>query len=134
MKRPLPVSVMVALGLTAGCRDCGSPHVGPCLSVLEDSSSTPPALDELKVMPCLSDAPDTGTIVRPCLEFIPEPEPNEEPQPPSEKEEEEGEGDDPGDGARRLPSRSEAVERVLAQGMLPEDVVALIRARQREKA
>ncbi|MDG1478507.1 MAG: hypothetical protein P8R54_02905 [Myxococcota bacterium] len=130
MKKPLPVSVVIALGLTAGCQDCGSPHVGPCLSAIEESSSTPPALDEIKVMHCLSDAPDTGTVVRPCLEFIPEPEPDEEPQPPSEK----GEGDDPGDGARRLPSRSEAVERVLAQGMLPEDVVALIRARQRENA
>ncbi len=121
MKRTVPASVLLALGLTAGCRDCGrSTHVGPCLSIMPDPPPDPPEQPpDLSV--CLSVAPpDTG--VGPCLEYIPEDEPDEEPKPTPEE--------DPDGGAMLLPDRQDARERVLASGVLPEDVVALLRQRQ----
>lgn len=123
MKKSLPASVLLALGLTAGCRDCGSSHVGPCLSIMPDPP--PPQPDGPDVMPCLSIEPEPDTGVGPCLEYVQEPEPETPPEPPPEEPEE-----DPDGGAMLTPSRSEAVERVLAQGVLPEDVVALLRKRQ----
>ncbi len=125
MKKTLPASVLLALGLTAGCRECGSTHVGPCLSVIPvPPPSTPDGPD---VMPCLSIEPDPDTGVGPCLEYVPDPDPDEEPPPEPSPEEEDA---DPDGGAMLLPSRSEAAERVLAQGVLPEDVVAMLRERQ----
>ena len=157
MKRGLPASVLLALGLTGGCRECGRGHVGPCLSVMPDP-------------------PDPDTAVGPCLEYIPEEPPTEEPpteEPPTEEptEEEpptgpclsvqpepevmpcldydpeypdlEPDGSEP-EGAEPEGSapegeqksgarlhRQEAQDRVLARGVLPDDVAALLRDRQR---
>jgi hypothetical protein len=117
MASRLPRSVLLALGLTAGCQDCGREHLGPCLSFVPEE---PPPPD---VGHCLSEE------LGPCLEYVPEEPPmdvclsilpRERPEPPEPKPEPEPEPEPEGslDAARR---------RVLARGVLPEDVAALLR-------
>lgn len=126
-KTPLPRSVLLALGLTTGCQQCGSTHLGPCLSPVVDEVTPPPPPQDTAVGPCLSELPDPyiGPCLSPvdepppmdvCLSVLPEPEPPEPvPQPT------------PADGASGQRAPSDAVRRVLARGVLPDDVAERLR-------
>lgn len=133
MKTRLPRSVLLALGLTASCDRCSRHHVGPCLNIapeaLPDPEPEPEPERPIHIGPCLKIAPpdpepppepqpaDTG--VHPCLEFAPdynEGGGNPTPEPEGEQ------GALPRDSAR---------QKVLAQGILPDDVAALLRKKRR---
>ena len=136
MKKNLPASVLMMLGLTTGCQECGRTHVGPCLSIAPEPNPPDQQPTDTAITPCLEYMPEEPRA-NPCLSIAPEPEPKE-PRvgpclkyalPPEPKEE-----DDqtvPDGGAMLTPDRSETRERVLASGVLPEDVVALLQARQK---
>lgn len=116
MPNRLPQSVILALGLS-GCPDCGSTHLGPCLS--------PPAPDT-DVGPCLSEEPPQPD---PCLVTLPPPEPEPElgpclsppaePTPPPAQV--------PPDASGSLLRDDSPRARVLARGVLPDDVAALLK-------
>ena len=165
MPGKLPRSVLLALGLTAGCQQCGKTHIGPCLSIAPDPDPNNPHVGpclspveppeppprDTGVAPCLSEVapedppeqpPDLGVClsiilpehvgpcldfpveppeppeppIEPCLEYISEPEPEPAPEPA---------GDD-GKGGK-TGSIQGVRDRVLARGVLPEDVAALLR-------
>jgi hypothetical protein len=112
MPSKLPPSVLLALGLTTSCDRCSQPHLGPCLSIEIEEPEEP---EEVHIGPCLKYAPEpVDTGLGPCLEYPPELE-EEEP--------------DPG-GEQGALSPGSVRERVLARGVLPEDVAALLRKRQ----
>ena len=118
-KNHLPASVLMMLGLTTGCQDCGRTHVGPCLSIAPENP-------EPRVRPCLDIKP-TDTGVRPCLEIMPDPCLSIAPEP---EEGNKPETTTPDGGAMRTPDRDQTRERVLASGVLPADVIALLQSQQ----
>lgn len=119
------------LGLTTGCQECGRTHVGPCLSIAPE----PRPLDTA-ITPCLEYIPESPPS--PCLSITPEPkEPSVGPclkyaPPPVKEDEEDSEGAPSDGGAMLTPGRDETRARVLASGVLPEDVIALLQTRQQK--
>ena len=131
-KTPLSQSVLLALGLSTGCQQCGSAHIGPCLSPPIDEVTpclSPP--EDTAVGPCLSETPEPH--VGPCLEPVPEPRPeltpclSPVPEPVPEPVPAPVPAPQPADGASGQHEPDDAVRRVLARGVLPDDVAALLR-------
>lgn len=109
------------------------PPVAPCLEMVEPPPDEPPP----PVGPCLKVAPeplDPGLSplpeppeeVRPCLDFAPclselppEPPPRDPPMEP-----------EPVDGDQGAVPTQRPVDRVLARGVLPQDVAALLAGRR----
>lgn len=96
-------------GLSAGCHDCGSAtHVSPCL--------------DIQVVPA------EDTAIGPCLVYMPEPTAPGEPARPPQEEDSEAAPDDGGDAS--WSPRQQVRERILASGVLPAAVAALLKTQQ----
>ena len=121
MPRTLPQSIIIALGLSAGCDACTTKSPVP---------DAPEAERPVQLGPCLEVIPEADTAeprpptrVGPCLKVIPR-EDIEEPR-PSMPEPEPASPSGEGHGVLE-----DARERVLARGVLPADVVAMLKRRQ----
>ena len=121
--------------------DPSEPHTGPCLEFVPDPP--PPEEPEPHLGPCLKIAPprESEPHVGPCLKFASPERPSRSPEPalnpclslkppepaPEPPDKDGSEGDD-------AQGRLDPVQRVLGREVLPSDVAALLRARQRTKA
>ena len=121
----LDASILLALGLAAGCgdKDTADTDNGPCLDYPTDTDvDTGPCLTQIEdTGPCLdipSDTGDTGDT-NPCLDY------------PVDTGDT---GDDGQEGRQARPAipvdRAVVQQRVLESGVLPDDVVKLLEKRR----